>query len=186
MATAPTYITSVVNPIGANISHFDPNEICKLSVLNLTKVTEKLFSSGQPTSGELEALHHYGIECVINLIPETSEQWKKEEAVKLKRLGVVLHKLPIVGKEGVTFENALALRKLLDDAKDQPTLLHCATGNRNGALKALIEFLENGQDSERAIIEGKRWGLTKLENHVREVLDTEKQQQAFSSQYKLN
>ena len=49
------------------------------------------------------------------------------------------------------------------------TLVHCASGNRVGALIALQHGLESG-DVDAAIAEGKRWGLTRLEPVVRNAL----------------
>jgi protein tyrosine phosphatase (PTP) superfamily phosphohydrolase (DUF442 family) len=49
---------------------------------------------------------------------------------------------------------------------DEPVLLHCASGNRVGALIALGTRLK-GAETEAAIAKGKQWGLTGLEPIVR-------------------
>lgn len=52
------------------------------------------------------------------------------------------------------------------DQQDGPVLIHCGSGNRVGAMLALIESLD-GADDEQAIAAGKEGGLTRLEDVVR-------------------
>src|SRR5690606_38327465 len=55
-----------------------------------------------------------------------------------------------------------------------PALVHCASGNRVGALAALRAAWLQGADEEAAIAEGRRWGLRSLETEVRSSLARER------------
>ena len=52
----------------------------------------------------------------------------------------------------------------------QPILVHCASGNRVGALIALADYWLNGVGNSEALAHGLQAGLTKLEKDVRQVL----------------
>ena len=49
--------------------------------------------------------------------------------------------------------------------------MHCASGNRVGALMAISSVELDGATVEDAIAVGKAWGLTRLEGRVREVVE---------------
>lgn len=91
-----------------------------------------------------------------------------DEAAEVAALGMQYVSLPIAGGDDVTFENAAALDKILADT-DGPVLLHCASGNRVGALFALSAKLA-GATNEEALAAGKVAGLTRLEGVVKERL----------------
>src|SRR5699024_12708494 len=59
--------------------------------------------------------------------------------------------------------NARKLDTLLDEHAAMPTLVHCASGNRVGALMALRAAWVQGKSKEEALAIGRRWGLTKAE-----------------------
>jgi len=77
----------------------------------------------------------------------------------------------VAGLAGVTKANATKLEDLLNSLGNVPVLVHCGSSNRVGALKTLASL--DGQDSaslEAAFAEGRRWGLTRLEQPLREKL----------------
>ena len=78
--------------------------------------------------------------------------------------------LPIDGANGLTRENVERFDKLVAAAGDAPTLIHCGSGNRVGALIALRAANVQGQPIEKAIETGRSWGLKGLEPAVREQL----------------
>uniref|UniRef100_UPI00190FA714 beta-lactamase hydrolase domain-containing protein n=2 Tax=Gammaproteobacteria TaxID=1236 RepID=UPI00190FA714 len=59
-----------------------------------------------------------------------------DQAAEVRRLGMDYIALPIAGKDDITPANAAALHALLKE-RDGEVLLHCASGNRVGALLAL-------------------------------------------------
>ena len=63
-------------------------------------------------------------------------------------------------------DNAKKLEDLMTSLDGQPLLVHCASSNRVGALRALTASA-HGEALESAIATGKTWGLTGLEPAVR-------------------
>ncbi|MFC5577936.1 hypothetical protein ACFPOA_07935 [Lysobacter niabensis] len=59
-----------------------------------------------------------------------------------------------------------AFDAMLREAK-RPVLVHCASGNRVGAIVALRAAWMEGRSTEDAIAIGKTWGLKGLEGEVR-------------------
>jgi len=124
-------------------------------------------STGQPDSEVLSIVKDAGFTTIVDLRRE-SEDHGMDEAAEVAALGMQFVSLPIAGGDGVTFENAAALDKILADT-DGPVLLHCASGNRVGALFALSAKLA-GATNEEALAAGKTAGLTRLEGVVKERL----------------
>jgi len=83
-------------------------------------------------------------------------------------LGMHYVSLPIAGRDAVNFDNAKRLDEVLAQF-DGSVLVHCAAGNRAGAMLALRASL-NGASDEVALEYGREAGLTKLEDAVRERL----------------
>ena len=85
-------------------------------------------------------------------------------------MGMQYHSLPIAGKADINLENAKALHKLLKKAKADKGVVHCASGNRIGALVAIHAAEVEGLSVEDAIAKGRKWGMTRLEPLVKEKL----------------
>ena len=77
--------------------------------------------------------------------------------------------LPIAGVDDITPANAAALHALLKE-RDGEVLLHCASGNRVGALLALAAVQVDGASPEAALTLGRAAGLKSLEPVVMERL----------------
>ena len=91
-----------------------------------------------------------------------------EEAAFVEELGMHYVAFPIASEDDVSFESARELDELLQQYPG-PVLVHCASGNRVGALLALRASL-NGADEEQALELGRKGGLTRLEELVRKRL----------------
>ena len=78
--------------------------------------------------------------------------------------------LPIRGAEGLTEDNARAFSTALE-AAERPLLVHCASGNRVGALFALKAFYVDGVDPDEAMAIGESTGLTRLSKALGQHLD---------------
>ena len=78
--------------------------------------------------------------------------------------------IPIAGAAGLTTENVRKFDQALNKIGDDKALIHCASGNRVGALAALREATIMNQSDKSAIETGKKWGLTKLEPAVKDKL----------------
>lgn len=137
---------------------------------NLRQPQPNRIVSGAIGASEIGRVRAAGIKHVINLrTAEESEGF--DEAQIAAGLGLDYHTVPIAGAQSLTKENARRLDELLEQAGDEPTLIHCSSGNRVGALIAVREAWIKGQPTEAAIAEGKRWGLTSLEGAVRTILN---------------
>lgn len=134
-------------------------------ILNLKPAETNVYASGQPTKEQIQLLANAGIKHIINLRPTSEQDW--DEGAYVRSLNLQYHSIPVAGIEDVTSENAKTLTQLLKTIGNEPVLVHCSSGNRVGALIAVAEHDIKGRDIEAAIVEGRRWGLTKLEADVR-------------------
>ena len=125
-------------------------------------------SSGQPNAAQLETLAEKGFVAVIDL-RGPGEDRGYEEPGAVEAAGLEYSPLPIAGADAVSVENARKLGEVLDSF-DGPVLVHCGSGNRVGALVALLEA-DRGASAEDALAAGRAAGLTSLEGLVRERLE---------------
>ena len=88
----------------------------------------------------------------------------------MRQAGIGYTNLPIRGAGDLTRANVVRFDQLLREAGTQETLVHCASGNRVGAMIALRAAWIDGKSSEAALAEGRRWGMKSLEPAVRERL----------------
>jgi uncharacterized protein (TIGR01244 family) len=130
------------------------------------KPVKGITPAGQPDAAALRVFAENGYAAVIDLRTADEDRGLDEPAV-VEGLGMKYVAMPI-GHDGITFEKAVALDKLLAEF-DEPVLLHCGSSNRVGALLALRASLNGATDAEALEI-GKRAGLSSLESSVRQTL----------------
>lgn len=146
----------------------DKGQLADTGIEHLRQAAPQRYVSPQPSDSQFEALAEAGVGHIINLRPR-SEQDDFDEAERVRSLGMQYHHLAVAGKADISFANARKLDTLLQQVGEAPTLLHCATGNRVGALIALRASLQ-GAALEEAVAQGQAWGLSSLEPVVRERL----------------
>ena len=127
-----------------------------------------LHTGAQPTSQDLAEFSRQGVRTVIDLRTD-GEDRGFDETTEVERLGMRYVRLPIGGADDLTAENATALKTALDQSGDG-VLLHCASGNRVGALLALMAAQHESATPAEALDFGKRAGLKSLEPTVAEKL----------------
>lgn len=127
-----------------------------------------LHTGGQPTQEQLQALAKQGVTTVVDLRGDDEDRGF-DEAATAKALGLRYERLPINGAEDLTSANARQLKQLLDAGGDQ-VLLHCASGNRVGALLAIMAREQEGASREQALELGKQAGMKSLTPKVEEKL----------------
>ncbi|RLV61538.1 hypothetical protein D5018_01450 [Parashewanella curva] len=152
----------------ASIAKTTDADIQQLGLKKLKHPQATVYTGGQPTKTQLEGLKKAGVEYVINLRPKSEQNWNEKQFVE--SLGLTYISIPVAGAKDVSVANADNLSKTLLSIKGKGVFVHCASGNRVGALKAIDTYQTNGNDAEVAIAVGKRWGLTRLEPLVREKL----------------
>ena len=127
------------------------------------EVRPGLHAGGQPTAADLARMQAQGVHTVIDLRGENADRGY-DEAAEARRLGLAYVALPVTGADGITAANAEALQALLD-AHRNGVLLHCASGNRAGALLAL-GHANAGMPRDQALALGRAAGLKSLEPAV--------------------
>lgn len=122
--------------------------------------------SGGLIARDMPLLTQGGVRDVINL-RQSGETPDFDEAAAMAAAGITYHNLPIGGAADLTRANVEKFDQLLHAAGDQTTLVHCASGNRVGAMIALRAGWIEGKDISEAMAEGERWGLKGLAPEVR-------------------
>lgn len=153
----------------ASLQQLNLAAIQQAELRNLNVPESNALASGQPTPEQIKVLADAGVKHVISLRRPDEIDWDEQEIVEAN--GMAFYSIPIAGLDGVTRENATKLEDLLNSLGNDPVLVHCGSSNRVGALKTLASL--EGQDSasvEAAFAEGRRWGLTRLEEPLREKL----------------
>lgn len=137
---------------------------------NLGHPEAEVYTSGRIGAGDVAQLQAKGVQHVIDLtIPAETPDF--DEAAVLRHAGIAYDNLPIAGAGALTRENVIAFDALLRDA-GKPLLVHCASSNRVGAMAALRAAWIEGKPVDAALAEGRAWGMTSLEDAVRERLET--------------
>lgn len=144
-----------------------------LGLDNEVSPEQNRIASGAIDAADLGRLRAAGVRHVISLRTEEEAQGFAEAQIA-SGLGIKYHSIPIKGGESLTVENARKLDEALQEAGEELTLVHCASGNRVGALIAVREAWIKGQPVDAAVAEGKRWGLAGLESTVRSALEKDR------------
>jgi len=131
---------------------------------------ERLHVSGQPTVEDIARLHSAGISTVIDLRPD-GETLDLDERTAVEAAGLRYLSLPIANGADLTPENVRRLDQLLRQTSNGNVLLHCASGNRAGALLALRSRWIEGKTPDESLALGKQAGLTGLGPAVQRLLD---------------
>jgi uncharacterized protein (TIGR01244 family) len=127
-----------------------------------------LLTGGQPAPADWAALKARGVTMVVNLRPD-AELAGRNEAAEVVAAGMAYVGIPVAGADAVDATNARRLWSLLK-VTQAPVFVHCASGNRAGALLALGAAQSGGMTPEAALAFGRSAGLTGLEPVVRERL----------------
>ncbi|MDF2445669.1 MAG: hypothetical protein K0S46_905 [Moraxellaceae bacterium] len=130
-----------------------------------------LCTGGRPRPEHLQAAKAKGVRTVINLCPP-AEAVDYDEASVVGGLGMHYVNIPVAGPADLTLENAKKLAAAIAEAgPGHPVLLHCASGNRVGALMAVKARLIDGASAEDALAQGRAAGLKALEPYVTQLLN---------------
>jgi len=129
------------------------------------RVVDGMLLGGAPSPDQLRAAAKAGYRTVIDL-RTPGEPGVAAEKTLAGELGLTHVALPVAGAAGLTDANVRALDQALRTSP-APIIVHCASGNRVGALLALRAAAIDGATAEQALARGKREGLTHLEPAVR-------------------
>lgn len=169
-----------VNPAASFARHVRLGALAALLAMALPAVADtlpfaqprpQLYSAGQPSAAQLQQAADAGVTTVIDL-RQPDEDRGFDETAATERLGLRYVRIPVAGAAGLTDANARALRTALAQSSG-PVLVHCASGNRAGALLALLALLNarDGASVEQALQLGRDAGMTSLEAPTRALLE---------------
>ncbi|MFK3844777.1 sulfur transferase domain-containing protein [Stenotrophomonas sp. PS02297] len=126
-------------------------------------------SAGRLTAEDIARVYDAGIRHVIDLTPD-AETPDFDEAASVRAAGLRYSNLPLRGAVDLTRENVFAFDSIVRNAQ-RPLLVHCASGNRVGAIAALRAAWVDGVETDEAIAIGRAWGLKGLEEEVRRKIE---------------
>jgi len=126
-------------------------------------------TAGQPTEAALRVFADSGFKTIIDL-RGTREKRGFDEKIVIASLGMRYLPLPISGPGSISVDNARKLDQLIEQSAG-PILIHCASGNRVGALLALSASM-GGASNAAALQTGRDNGLARLEPTVRKILES--------------
>lgn len=136
----------------------------RLDIPGLRRMTDDLWTAGQPDAGQLRDARAAGLRSVISLCPDGECGWDEKQIAE--SLGLRHASLPVGAACDLSESASRRLGELLRTC-EKPALVHCGSGNRVGALFALKAFYVDGKDAEGALAYGCAAGLSGLENAVR-------------------
>lgn len=143
------------------------------AIRNARVPIDGVLSGGQPSPEQIAAAAEAGFRTVINLRTEGESGFEWEPAA-VEKHGMRYVHLPVAGAESLTRETIAALDRALAEALEEgPVLLHCASGNRIGAVLALRAAWLHETPPDAALAYGLGAGLTRLEPAVRAKLELE-------------
>lgn len=137
-------------------------------LMNRAEPLPGVVTSGQPDQESLRELANAGYVTVIDLRGADEDRGFDERGV-VESAGMSYISLPISGASAISYANATQLDQILGDAQG-PVLLHCASGNRVGALLSLRARMQ-GANPEDALALGIEAGLSSLSDTVKALLD---------------
>jgi len=135
-------------------------------------VDERFHVSAQPTAEAIVKLPSAGVRTVINLRP-ASETPELDEKGIVEKAGMKYVSLPVAGAAGLTRENVVAFDQAMAAASGGKVLMHCASGNRVGAMMALRARWIQGKSADESLAIGRSSGLKGLEADVKALLQPE-------------
>lgn len=140
-------------------------------VRNLSRDGDIWFA-GQPTEDGLANLKRAGVRRVINLRTdeEMTEKVEFDEVSAVRELGMDYVSIPFRGGT-VDVQHADELARVLSQS-NEPTLLHCGSSNRVGAVWAIYQHRHNNVSVDEAIRLGRAAGMTSegVEDRARQIL----------------
>ena len=143
-------------------------DIANVIAAGKVESVDGITSSGQPDEKALKVFADSGYRAVVDMRGPDEDRGMDNFESAVAATGMQYVEFPVVGSDQVSFETAAKLDQVLRGIEG-PVLVHCASGNRVGALLALRHSL-NGASDEESIQYGKDAGMTRLEPRVQEVL----------------
>ena len=140
------------------------------------KVSDQVWTGGQPWPEHWPKLKEAGVKVIINLRPPAEQEGVHEDA-KVKELGMSYFNIPVVFNEPDELDADDFLKLTDEQLKNGPVFIHCAVGARVGAFWMIRRVLREGWDFDKALEEATRIGLRsqgRLFEFTKEYIDKKK------------
>lgn len=135
---------------------FDIESLSNLSC-RYRVISDYLVVGGEPSQKDVQILKRQGTVFFINCLPVREQSW--DEFTYVTQQDLNYERLSIERDNGIHLLNALKLQSILNAHAHEQVFLHCATGNRIGALIAVYQYYALGRTAKHAISVGEYWGL---------------------------
>jgi uncharacterized protein (TIGR01244 family) len=122
------------------------------------KISDQVWTGGQPWQEHFPKLKDAGIKVVINLRPHAENDGAREEA-QVKELGMSYFNIPVAGNAPDELDADDFLKLTDEQLKNGPVFIHCAVGSRVGAFWMIRRVLRDGWDFDKALEEANRIGM---------------------------
>jgi len=126
-------------------------------IKNYNRATPTLATSGTISTGGIKELAEKGFSTIIDL--RTENEGTAEEKNNVESAGMSYINIPVTGA-GINHKQLAVFTKAIESAQ-APILVHCASGNRVGALWTTYR-LSKGISSKIAFEEGRTAGMKPL------------------------
>lgn len=129
-----------------------------LGAMHMTLADGDVYLGGQPSRADLTAGARYpGIRTVLSLRRD-AESKGFDESATLSDLGVTYQNVPFGSPDQLTDQVFSESLNVIKDAP-RPLVVHCASGNRVGAIWMAHRMLNNGYTEAAALSEARQVGL---------------------------
>jgi uncharacterized protein (TIGR01244 family) len=125
---------------------------------NFLKLTDQVWTGGQPWLEHLPKLKDAGVKIIINLRPHAEYEGAREEA-RVKELGISYFNIPVAGNAPDELDVDDFLKLTDEQLKNGPVFIHCAVGTRVGAFWMIRRVVRDGWEFDKALEEANRIGL---------------------------
>jgi len=140
------------------------------------KLTDQVWTGGQPWAEHYPKLKDAGIKIIINLRPHAEYQGEREEA-KVKELGMSYFNIPVNFQAPDELDVDDFLKLTDEQLKNGPVFIHCAVGTRVGAFWMIRRVVRDSWEYDKALEEANRIGLNnnaRMIEFAREYIDKKK------------
>lgn len=116
-----------------------------------------VYLAGQPQPEDFRKSGADGIKTVVSLRQPDELDW--DEAAIVQQVGMEYLSIPFQSPKSLTDEVFDEVRRVLNDKKKRPMILHCHSANRVGAVWLVHRVLDGGVAYAKALAEAKQVGL---------------------------
>jgi len=140
------------------------------------KLTDQVWTGGQPWPEHYSKLKDAGIKVIINLRPHAEYEGQREEA-KVKELGMNYFNIPVDFRAPDELDADDFLKLTDEQLKNGPVFIHCAVATRVGAFWMIRRVVRDGWEYDKALEEANRIGLnnnTRMIEFAKEYIEKKK------------